>query len=414
MALQNYLKQYTPTFLHFHLQEAASLYLTHTIRTLGLSLIGIFIPIYIYDLPNKLVLIDQAILNNLVWILLYYAVRSLAAFSFLYFIGNYLYTKIHLKRSILLSTVLMTVQMIGFYSISDQLLTHGNLWSLLILGIAIIEGIELILYWTPHHILFLRKISHPGVTAKFSHELGLKAMLEQIAATTGPVLGGIMLSIAGFKALFLTVIIIILSASIPVLVSVTERTHHPHHPGEILRKYLWSKNTRHVTVALVGSVMDALVLAVFWPVVMYIGLQNFVKIGAISTISGFGALFTTFIVIKVCDRFGDRLVHSIGIFFNTLFYLLRIVTLTPAAIYTIDILDKFNSAFYTLPFLAKTYAHAKKFGNTGFFIYRQLVIHLAFFCCAILALLVILIAPNWQMVFLVAAVGSVLTFLINL
>ena len=72
-----------------------------------------------------------------------------------------------------------------------------------------------------------------------------------------------------------------------------------------------------------------------------------------------------------------------------------------------------NFAFFDLPLVAKTYEIGKGEDDADFLIYREMALH--FFRLVVIALVMVLIAvlPNWRYIFVIAALGSALSFFIS-
>ena len=59
------------------ISEDASLYLTNTMRIIGISIVGIFLPIYIYRISESfLYFSNNEVINGISWVLSYFLLQT--------------------------------------------------------------------------------------------------------------------------------------------------------------------------------------------------------------------------------------------------------------------------------------------------------------------------------------------------
>ena len=118
---------------------------------------------------------------------------------------------------------------------------------------------------------------------------------------------------------------------------------------------------------------------------------------------------------KAIDKYGTKLIHGVGVFINTILHIPRVFVRTAFSLYAIDIVDRLNSQFYTIPNIVLSYEKAKRNDRpTDFIIYRELTIHTVItVVCAALAITLSLV-DVWRWIFLVAALGSSLVYFMDL
>ncbi|MBU1110280.1 hypothetical protein KKB83_01540 [Patescibacteria group bacterium] len=411
MPFRAYSKHHTISEHHFKLTESGALYLTHAIRSFALSLVGIFIPIFIFTLPNKIIFISDTILNNIIWVLLFFGIRSLTACIATFLFSRLMFLKLHLKKSILVSVFLASLQLLSLISVEHFLDTGPSTWSLVVLLAGIINGTAVFFYWIPFHIFFARKADTGD--KKFGRETSLRYVVNQMASVAGPLAGGLIISHFGYDPLLISSILLLIISAIPALISIDERQHHEHNPVHIIKEYILSRRFRKTTLAFTGSGIEAVIYAALWPILVYIVLENFTKIGALTSLSILISSLAVLWVGKLTDRKGPKLIHRIGVFFNTLFYLPRMFLTTAPVVYTLDIFDRLNGTLYGLPFMSIAYERARELGTSDFIIYRELSIHFPMAITAGFCILLLFLLPHWQWLFLLAAVGSAMTYLMS-
>src|SRR3990167_8175175 len=86
-------------FFHPQMTESWGLYATQMLKTFAESLIGIFIPIYIFTVENKPIIHKTEIINGIIWVLIFYMIRSIFVFLLNTFFTNVVFGKIRFKIS---------------------------------------------------------------------------------------------------------------------------------------------------------------------------------------------------------------------------------------------------------------------------------------------------------------------------
>ncbi|MBU0708124.1 hypothetical protein KJ596_00005, partial [Patescibacteria group bacterium] len=100
-----YSKHHNHIPFHSYFNESSAMYITATLRNLALSLIGIFLPIYIIELPSKISLFSDTFFNGIAWVLVYFMIRSIITALFTLFLSNFIFLKLTLRKSILVSSL---------------------------------------------------------------------------------------------------------------------------------------------------------------------------------------------------------------------------------------------------------------------------------------------------------------------
>lgn len=385
--------------------ESAALYMTHTIRHLATSLIGIFLPIFIFTLEGKFMFHDDVVINGIIWIFYYYMLRSATFIVFLTTITNFVFTRLHLLKSILISIIFLALNIVCWFLAQY----HP---AFLFLG-AVLSGCNAFFYWLPYHIFFVRKSQEKN--GHFGKNVELRDFLLKIAGAIGPVLGGITIMMAGFGFLFTASVLILFLAIIPLLVSLHEHKHAPHDTKKIMNNYLLNPAYKKISFALAGASMESLILGTLWPVLLFIVLANFEKIGFLSSASVFLSALTALFVGRLVDRVSMKKVHLVGVVINSLMYVPRLLFSTPWVLYSVDILDKLNGSAYSIPLVSQTYEKAKRLGESDFIIYREMVVHttLAVSSCLIIVVFT-LFTFNWRYLFVLGTIASMATYLMSM
>lgn len=344
------------------------------------------------------------------WVLLYYFFRSFLMTICNLFLNPLLFKKVHLRTAMVFSTLLTTGQF-SLLLFTEDLVTNNAWYSLLIIPVGILSGLSIYFYWVPYHIFFVRHTD--GGDKKFGKEMGWRFFLSKIARTVGPVIGGFVIARWNFGALFLISILLLISCILPVLVSLEEQQHRKHRGFKILGKYFYNPKIFRLTTTFFGQGVESLIYSVFWPVLMFVASKNFVQIGFVNSAAILFSSIACLWIGRLIDRKGNKLVHGIGVFLNSVFYLPRLVLTNAYSLYFLEIIDKVNAVLYSIPLNSQTYEKAQRLGDSDFIVYREIILHTAISLSSLVSFLILPHLANWRSIFIFAAIGSALTYLIS-
>ena len=396
--------QISSPILHVSAKESPALYTSHTIKTFAQSLIGLFIPIYIFTLPDIPKFTGNPITDGILLILIFYLVRSIFALLLMNFITNTIFGFLNFKKSIFLGNIFLAVAMI---------LLALTPYSILFLFLSTITfAVETCLYWIPYHLFFIRKASNAD--GQYGHTFGIRLLLSQLAWAAGPLLGGLIITFLGFLSLFTLGTVLIVVSAIPILFSVHERNHGKHNARHIFERLIRSKSLLNDTIAISATEGDALLYAIFWPILLFIVAESYTKIGVITSISTTISCLAALIIGNLVDKTGAKFIHKNGCTINGILYLPRVFLTNIQAIFVLDIADKLNGILYAVPFNAVMYQHAKaRMHDSDFIIFRAVICHLAIVFFAITTMALIVVLPSWRYIFIFMAIISPFAYLIN-
>jgi hypothetical protein len=389
----------------YHLSEPGALYVTHTLRQFAISLIGIFLPIYIYSLSSAYLIFNQnEIINGIVWVLMYFFLRSISVLLFTLMLGNVLFTKIRFQRSIFFSLLLLVGE------ITLWMLAGNNLYLMLLAGF--VAGLKVVLYWIPYHIYFIRKFDDKS--GHFGARTGVRFFLVRLVTGLGPVAAGYIISTFGFNVLFIIGAVLIIASGFPVLLSVHEGKHRKHDVTDVIKRYYFNKRFKKLSLAFTGEGIEAVVYASVWPILLIVGLQSFVKVGVLSSVSLILSALTVLAVGKIMDKHGSKVIHGFGVAINSAIQIIKAFIIAPISLYAVDILERLNSPLYSLPNIALPYEKAKRSGDSDFIIYREIAVHNSLFLTSGILIIALSSMGVWRWVFAIAALGSLMTYFFDL
>lgn len=387
-----------------HISEHFALYLTQTMRVFAVSLVGVFLPIYIYiNSSNYLIFHSNPTINGIIWGLSYFFLRSLGTLLFTLLLGKLIFSKFHLNRSLFASLIIQVFEIILW------LMAKNNLYLMLLAGF--LAGLKITLYWIPYHIYFVKKFKGDN----YGQRTGMRYVLEKLSTGITPFIGGLVISVFGFEALFAFSVILILAAGLPVLLAVHEWKHRDHNVVDVFNNFIKNKKYKLMSIAHFGEGSEQAIYYIMWPILMYIGIASFVKIGTLVSIATIISVFTSILAGKSLDKYGSQKIHAVGVFFNTILYIPRVFIVKPIWLYVIDIADRLNSPMYSLPNMALAYEKAKRSSSgSDYIIFREITIHLGIALTAGILIFVLMQINVWRWVFLIAAFTSSLTYLMDI
>ncbi len=255
--------------------ELREIYLNQAMQMFAISLIGIFIPIYLLESGFDIFMIFN-----------YYIIFSVSNIIFSFFLPK-VYSRIGLKHTIFISTVPLIIQYMLL-----QYIGHFINYSLFYL-IPVIQGLWVSLYWLPLHSEFV-KHSHK---IREGNEIGNLIALPKISATFGPTLGALVLKSSGFDTLFLIVIAMVMLSVGPLFLTEDSKKRFHYNIRDFV---IFFKNRSHLYLAANGIYFLSEVLV--WPLFVYILFGDIMSIGILATISSLGIVLFTFIIGRFANK----------------------------------------------------------------------------------------------------------------
>ncbi len=384
--------------------ESFALYSSHTVRTFAQALTGIFLPLYIFELSNKPILYTNEFTNDLAWVFIFFIIRSISVLILITPVTNLIFGKLNFKKSIFISNIAVSLSLLSI------LFADRYFWLIPIAAVA--TSFDIMLYWIPFHLFFIRKSQSPD--GHFGKQFGIRLFLTKIASAFGPIIGGLLIIYLGFSYLFALSTILMIGSILPLIFSVEERKHGKHNAYLIFKKYISERNLIGASTAFAVIAFEDVVSSILWPILLLALTASFAQLGMITTLSiGISAFFAVYIG-KIIDKNGPKLVHKTGIIFNSLLHFLRIFANQTIFAIFIDISDKLNGSLYAVPFNAITYDLAKKeHYDSDFMIYRETIMHLGIACGLFILLIFLPMIPDYKILFVIIGIITPLTYLIN-
>ncbi len=329
-------------------KELDELYLCVALKYLAVSMIGVFIPIY---------LITQG--YSLFYVLLFFTLMSFSHMIGVLFAAK-ISCKIGFKHSILLSVPFL----LAFYILLDLLSQFPFLFFIT----AILYGIQSSMFWTAFHTDF----THFSEKKTLGKSVGFVKLVVKLSNVFGPLVGGLVITFFGFNTLFLIVSALLLFSTIPLFFTKDSSSRHVFSvtnlfKGKRLRDYL----------GLAGFGIES-TGAILWPIfIFFLVFNNFAEVGVVTSLS----LFVSVLFILFIGFFSDlrrKLLMRFGSVFNSFVWVLRTFSITSLLVFISNSLYGFSKMASTIPFDALSYDKATKFDRRlEFTAFREFAIHSA-------------------------------------
>ncbi len=366
-----------------------SLYMSKAIMMVGTGLLGMFIPIFLYELFD----------NNFQYVMFYFGGGYLLYALTLGF-GVKVLNKIGFKSALRLSSLVGVLIYLILYFIDKSNVLY------LIPATVIVGTIYRIFYWTPFRTDFT-KFSRKG---DFGKELSMFGATADIIGIFAPIAAGFIIVRFGFNALFVVAMLIYLMSAIPY--SMLPKTYEKFtwSYGQTWKK-LFSREWRRDLIAFFAEGAENVVGIAVWPIFIFDIFQgNYLKVGAMASMVVAVIVVLQLFVGKYIDKKKnqDRVLRY-GSMFYALGWIFKIFIVTTFHVFVADVYHRLTQIFTKTPFLAMTYEIAADQGRyvDEYTVLRDIALNLGR-VVMIMAVIIIsaFFAVQWAFVF--AAIAALL------
>lgn len=360
------------------------IYFNQIIETFAISLISVFIPIYL--LQNG------------------FSLGTAFTFMLVYW-GAFLFTpiaagicsKIGFKHTIIYRAPFLIIFFLMVFFV--------NYFPQILLFIALLGGFSAILYWVATNAEFVKSADE----AKGAKQVGYLNALPQISAVVAPLISALLLSSMGFPIVFTIVIVLIALSQLPFLLT---SDYKEGFKLKMRESWLFLDKRFFLLFMIQGVVFSNEFLV--WSIFVY---QKFGLISAGLTASLFGAgmVIFTLIIGKASSSAGARknmlILGSIGYAFLCI---LRISTSTVTEVILISLLAGIFTTMISIPIYVAFTERAKKSGILNWVTFRDfwLASGRVVFMLLAIAFLLFSIENVFYTAFTIAGIFSILLVLL--
>ena len=330
-------------------KELDELYISTAIRSFALSMLSIFVPIYLLK--------EGYSFSEVVYFFI-----IMNAFNVLFVIPSAKFSlRFGFKHSIFFSTPFLILFYFLLYALNDR--------NIPLYLIALVYALNNALFWMGYHLDF----------AKFSDgenrgkEVGVATIVRLVFNAIGPTLGGLILMFFNFQVLFVIVSVLLLASTIPLFYS--KDVHYQYAKFSFKRFLRFLKNNKRNFLAMFAYGSELMLSMLIWSIFIFYSIldENFAVLGLVSSVSfGMGILFVIF-----GAYFSDikrHLTLKIGSFLNFLVWIFRIFVSSTWQVFAVDSLRGLARSFLDTSFDAISYDKANKEKIINFITLRELAI----------------------------------------
>jgi len=365
-----------------------SLYTGKTIVMIANGLLGLFLPIFIYNLLGK----------NFKYTALYFSIGYLF-YAAAVAMGAKFLNKFGFRRSLRISVFLGAAYYAIFYFIKED-----NLIYLLPLAIIVVAFYRL-LYWLPYHVDFAKFTSRKNR----SRQVAAISATREIMGICLPLLAGFIIMRFGFDVLFVMAIILYLVSGISYIT--IPRTYEKFSWTYFVAwKKFFSKEYRKTAIAFIASGAESSTTIIIWPIFIYQLLQgDYLKVGAISTFIIAATVILNLTLGRALDkRFKKEKVLKFGSIFYASGWVIKVFIATTFQIFIVGVYHNLMRVFTKMPFETLAYEAAADQGHyvDEFTVLREIAISIGKGSILILAIFgSMFLAIQW--VFVLAAIAAI-------
>ncbi len=371
-----------------------SLYTGKTIVMISSGLLGLFLPIFIYNTLGQ----------SFRGMALFFGVGYLAYVLFLFFGVRFL-NKFGFRRALRISVFLGALYYALFYFVDG-----GNFIKLAPF-IIIVLSLYRVLYWMPYHVDFAKFIAKRNRGRQIS---ALRATKEIIGVCI-PLIAGFMINKFGFDVLFVTAVILYLISGIPYIT--IPRTREKFRWGyKTTLKNLFSPKIRKQMIAFMSDGAENVIAVIVWPIFIFQILDgDYFKIGALSTLVIAFTVTIQLMLGKYLDKsLQKEKILKFGSMLSSVGWLIKIFIATGFQIFIVGVFHNLSRIFTRIPFDVITYESAANQNHyvDEFTVLHELAINIGKVLAVIFAITVSFFLPM-QYVFVLAATASVFLSLLR-
>lgn len=306
--------------------ELSELYASQFLRSLGMSIIGIFVPIYLLSIGYP---VKSVFGLFLMWV----AFKPVVIFIIAKTIA-----RLGPKHGIAIGTIFTILYLSTLLSIQEL---H---WPLVL--VAFLGSISYSMFGISFEVDF-SKIKH---TEHGGKELGYLQIFERFGAIVGPIVGGLLATIFDPRYTIAAAILILCGSLVPIFLSAeTVKTHQQI----TIKGFPFSRHKRDFISSMFLG-MENTISIIIWP--MFIALtifttKTFAALGFLSAIGTIAALLTAMIFGKTIDnRHGGRLLN-VGASLNAFVHLLRPFVTNALQVLGINLFNEPVTTAYRMPYI---------------------------------------------------------------
>lgn len=375
------------TLLHFMRDEYHDLIISKVFRNFAISLVAIFVPIYLLQLGFSL------------YHIILYEIIMLTTGMCLHLLYNYLFKFIGLKKYFVFSYIVSLLYFGVLYSAEKILLITNEI--IFICSIAVMIAMYGSSYWLAYHNYFVA-VSHKKDAGK---KFGALEGIPILTSITSPFIGAVLITAFGFQGTFVATILLLAIGAGALFFSKDIKVN----PDTSIKKIIDKKNIkRNVLFSLEGLIFIPAGLC--WPILLYYLGVSIKLIGFLYLISNIINAFIIMWTGKQVDKQNYSFVN-LGSWGFSISLLIRGISRSIYLLTASQSLGGLSAPFWSVPMHALTYKKIKKH-NRHLILTRELYLHIGRIVMLVILGILLFFIPPITVVSTGLILGAVVALLI--
>ncbi len=360
---------------------------------LGFGLVGVFLPIFFYQLFNNSI---YALVC--VYIVLYTFSALLAPLS------SKLIGLLGIRKMLIMSVVPSSIAIGSLYYAP-----HYPLLSVIIFVVSI--ALYRALYWVPYQTDLTKFL----VSKKTGTTLAVYTNMIQIMNALTPLIGGLVITRLGFSSVFIFSALILFTTIVPT-----------HFISQVYERYSWGyfetfkhlvdRKNRGLLYAYLADGAQSVVSLVVWPIFIFGLLEgNYNSIGFITSLTIMVILLLNIVMGKVIDKIGEDKILKYSTVLATTGWIMKVFVDSALQIFVTDIYHRLGRAANRMSFDSATYEHAADNGHfvDEFTTLKEVALNMGRVIMLIVVAGLVYYFNNMRIVFIIAAGATLFMVTLN-
>ncbi|MBI5078087.1 MAG: hypothetical protein HZB11_01805 [Candidatus Yonathbacteria bacterium] len=313
------------------------LYFGRMVMAVSSGLLGVFLPIFLYNLSG----------GNIPLVMAYYAIAS-GVYLFLVAFGAQFLNRFGFRTALVIASFAAVVINTSYY-----FTTPDNMWSVLPISLFFVIIFRL-LFWIPYHVDFAIFTN----VGKRGGQVGLMLSTITLLGVVGPMIAGYIIEAYSFQTLFFIAILVYTIGMIPF--ATVPRTNEKF-SWDYARAWreLFKKKNRAVVWGSIATGAEDTIGIIVWPIFIFLLLKgDYFKVGALSSLVVGVTVLLQYMFGHYLDRMGkkDKMLKT-GSILYAIGWLVKIFVITAFHVFIVGLYHRiaqvvtetsFDAIFYEL------------------------------------------------------------------
>lgn len=376
-------------FLH---NKYNDLLISNTLRNFALSLISLFLPIFLLELGyNILTVMILEILMLLTSLLIHFASVPLIK-------------SIGIKKTLVISYATTIIFYITLYNAEAIIQKNTGLFFLIVMGF--INVTFTTLFWMAHHLHFIKVTKSKNSGKRYGLLLAIPTMLSVVS----PLVGSVLITQYGFKQAFLVSTVLMVLSCITLFFSDEVTIKHK----AINYKRVWQGAGAIYNGMFFIEGFSIIATGFVWPIMLYFLGKQLITLGVLYLFSNITYALISYYSGKLVDKKGSSLLLKIGTIGHALSVILRAFSKTIIFMTGFQSMGAFFGALWDISFTSNFYKKSHRHPVDSV-LNREVYLHAGRVCMFSIVILIFLITNNiLHTLFIALVISGLLTFSFSL